>query len=128
MTGTKVSAGMPAAQEANLGIGVGSSAATFSPGSTDYGAEITSMVQSAQVASAVFSSGANRRYLLTQSFTNLTGGLLTIREVGIDAETAGKISNFVVDTNKAYLAARQVVADFPVPEGSVAIVEFKTQI
>jgi len=87
MTGTKVSAGMPDAQEANLGIGVGSSAATFSPSSTDYGAHITSMIQSPQVASPLFSSGANRRYLLTRSFTNNTGGLLTIREVGIGAES-----------------------------------------
>ena len=41
-------------------------------------------------------------------------------EVGYGAESAGKINLLFNDINKAYLAAREVVADLVLPNGSVA--------
>ena len=52
----------------------------------------------------------------------------TIREVGIGALCSGKLGLLVGDIPRSYLAARQVVTDFVVPNGSVAVAEFIIQI
>ena len=117
-----------ATQQAANGINVGSSSTAFTPGASNYGARITTFAQSAQVSSSVFTSGGNRRFLVSRSFTNNTGGSLTIREVGMGAVTAGKISLLVGDIVKNYLALRAVVADFVVPDLAVAMAEFQIQI